>query len=493
MKKILAILGLFSFISVQSQSWQAFTNADSLLFEINDPGIATQYILPLVDGLENLSPDFAMHPLYGLRLSAFNVEADSSYHWHFKPVNSLLYSNTPPSTSYGFFPLKKVIQKNDSIYLNGEDNELRFSLNAMQGIEYFAGNLGSNLKIYLKRGNAYFISHNGSSDSLIEFSSRVYNLQMVPQSSHPLHNKNIIKVSKNRGIIQFPNMHFLPFRLVLCSQKNQTALLAEDIFHFDIGDIFLFRNQYDYRLDKVIAKEENDSAIIYQFFVENSYSNTSTFFSSIPKNKPLLDYIFHPATGPYNIFPLYMDSIASGSISGCSPNEYTFIQAIPELQGRKIIYAPFTNPVLNNTEAIDGTRVYIEGVGSLSRSALVTYYSPPDIQIQENFKILVAYKKANGDEFGSIDNFKLNENMYTPFNLFPNPSYGYLNLSNQSPYSIEKITIMDINGKKVMEENRQVKPGHQESLDINNLKKGIYTIHLLNSDGMFTILKIIKI
>ncbi|MFA8300080.1 MAG: T9SS type A sorting domain-containing protein [Hyphomicrobiales bacterium] len=71
--------------------------------------------------------------------------------------------------------------------------------------------------------------------------------------------------------------------------------------------------------------------------------------------------------------------------------------------------------------------------------------------------------------------------------LFPNPAEGVLNI--KSDVLLKMITIYNVNGQKVIE--KQLK-GKEETIDVNNLTKGMYFVTLKDENSTFTQKVLIK-
>jgi len=83
-----------------------------------------------------------------------------------------------------------------------------------------------------------------------------------------------------------------------------------------------------------------------------------------------------------------------------------------------------------------------------------------------------------------------------PFNLFPNPSSSYIDISYEK-WGIQpiQIQIIDLSGKQIKQQNfsaSQIPFNQKLRLDIENLSKGIYFLKMSNEKNTFT-LKFIKV
>lgn len=71
--------------------------------------------------------------------------------------------------------------------------------------------------------------------------------------------------------------------------------------------------------------------------------------------------------------------------------------------------------------------------------------------------------------------------------LYPNPANDVINLSTSNSLSINKLEIIDINGRKI----KSIKNIINKEINISDLNKGLYLINIYSTDGMVT-KKIIK-
>jgi uncharacterized repeat protein (TIGR03803 family) len=72
------------------------------------------------------------------------------------------------------------------------------------------------------------------------------------------------------------------------------------------------------------------------------------------------------------------------------------------------------------------------------------------------------------------------------FSVFPNPAKNILTIQTPENHPIDKITITDISGKKVLEQN-----GNSNSINVEKLQQGTYLLQT-NSEGKNSVTKFIK-
>lgn len=110
---------------------------------------------------------------------------------------------------------------------------------------------------------------------------------------------------------------------------------------------------------------------------------------------------------------------------------------------------------------------------------------------QYSYRII---NKTNPDDYGDI-NVKIanvasaiKETQNTLFNIYPNPAIDYLLVQSQKNISsIQKIKIIDILGKEVM----QISTSELSTINITQLPKGVYYL-IIQSHNTITTQKIIK-
>ena len=95
-----------------------------------------------------------------------------------------------------------------------------------------------------------------------------------------------------------------------------------------------------------------------------------------------------------------------------------------------------------------------------------------------------------GRELWGLDNtLSTSENITNDrkFTIFPNPVNNILAIQNHDNKSIDQITISDLTGKKVLEQN-----SNSSTINVEKLQNGMYLVQLF-SEGKFTVSKFIKI
>ena len=109
-------------------------------------------------------------------------------------------------------------------------------------------------------------------------------------------------------------------------------------------------------------------------------------------------------------------------------------------------------------------------------------------------EIIIAWddtRNSNYDIYASklLNNGTLStkSNLFLPtFTIFPNPVNNILTIQNHNSKSIDQVTILDLTGKKVLEQN-----GASNMVNVEKLQNGMYLLQLF-SEGKFTVFKFFK-
>ena len=109
-------------------------------------------------------------------------------------------------------------------------------------------------------------------------------------------------------------------------------------------------------------------------------------------------------------------------------------------------------------------------------------------------EIIIAWddtRNSNYDIYASklLNNGTLStkSNLFLPtFTIFPNPVNNILTIQNHDSKSIDQVTILDLSGKKVLEQN-----SNSSTINVEKLQNGMYLLQLF-SEGKYSISKFIK-
>ncbi|PWH84825.1 GEVED domain-containing protein [Brumimicrobium oceani] len=92
---------------------------------------------------------------------------------------------------------------------------------------------------------------------------------------------------------------------------------------------------------------------------------------------------------------------------------------------------------------------------------------------------------------GDCDWLSIGEEMFAEISVFPNPATSFLTISNPANTSSLKVEMLDMNGRVVLVENKELNNASESTLSIDHLEKGIYTMRIYNNEGQKTF-KIVK-
>lgn len=504
-KLILFLFTAFPFLS-PAQNWRLFPQSDTVIYEVFDDILTQANLLPLVDGINVAAPDFEMNPLYGLRVTSMGQTQDSTFKWKMKPVNNLLYIQATGfigATGEGRFPLEEATQKNDSIVLKTGNTSIFVSLGAQQNVPFLSGSFGAN-NLFLVLDSIYEVNDNGTIDSLAQFRALVYDAQSNPQASHYLNDKKLVVISRNKGLVFFPDLSFLQNRFVPFSLKEYNEPLMEEIFNFEVGDLFWFYNGnnsyngiYYHTLNEIISKVETADTITYTEKITKEFTGEVSYNDIVVvKNTPIRDAISSSFPYPTVNVPLAIDSITYGQSSGMLVNDWTYIHGPAELQHRRMLMMPDYEPVLVFMDNCGDTKMYIQGVGYLYKRCLMMPTNNPNpnapgYEKRYYQKILIAYEKTNGDSYRLIpSNWDVENQQLSFFSIAPNPCQGQFSVFNTSGGTV-KATLVNMFGKTIIRDI-ELKASGSNIINIDHLSTGVYFLRITLSNGVRTTEKIIK-
>ncbi|PWH85113.1 GEVED domain-containing protein [Brumimicrobium oceani] len=92
---------------------------------------------------------------------------------------------------------------------------------------------------------------------------------------------------------------------------------------------------------------------------------------------------------------------------------------------------------------------------------------------------------------GTCDELSIGQELFTDISVYPNPTTSQLNIVNPSNASDLKIEMLDVNGRVVLVENKELNNASEASLTITHLEKGVYTLRVYNGEGQRTF-KVVK-
>ncbi|PWH85114.1 T9SS type A sorting domain-containing protein [Brumimicrobium oceani] len=87
---------------------------------------------------------------------------------------------------------------------------------------------------------------------------------------------------------------------------------------------------------------------------------------------------------------------------------------------------------------------------------------------------------------GTCDELSVGQELFTDISIYPNPTTSQLNIVNPSNASDLKIEMLDVNGRVVLVENKELNNATEASIAIEHLEKGVYTLRVYNGEGQKT-------
>jgi hypothetical protein len=132
----------------------------------------------------------------------------------------------------------------------------------------------------------------------------------------------------------------------------------------------------------------------------------------------------------------------------------------------------------NGTTPLAGGFVFGTGTGDYTASTAGTiYYVCTAHVVSSQMKGTIVVNTVTG-----INDLQKD---YRP-KVYPNPASEYITLKTDRNMAIEEIKILDLSGKEVLILSKTDNSSDQVSLNIANLKKGIYFIRIKTIDGIET-------
>jgi hypothetical protein len=86
-----------------------------------------------------------------------------------------------------------------------------------------------------------------------------------------------------------------------------------------------------------------------------------------------------------------------------------------------------------------------------------------------------------------VEDNGLFENQLSRYSVYPNPSQGIFIISSENSISLKlDIRVISCVGKEVFSQTILSKPGHNDSIDLRRLEKGLYFIELNSGSQIYT-------
>ena len=144
-------------------------------------------------------------------------------------------------------------------------------------------------------------------------------------------------------------------------------------------------------------------------------------------------------------------------------------------------------------QAVTPTATFLWTINGEIVSNAINVQANPQLVSSAN-EIIIAWddtRNSNYDIYASklLNNGTLStkSNLFLPtFTIFPNPVNNILTIQNHDNKSIDQVTILDLSGKKVLEQN-----SNSSTVNVEKLQNGMYLLQLF-SEGKYSISKFIK-
>lgn len=327
-----------------------------------------------------------------------------------------------------------------------------------------------------------------------------------------LSNGKRLKVAKHFGIIEFPKTDGEVYELVGIDNENlgETIPNFSDIFSFDIGDVFEYREwdadiggSVENRYKKtILSKRVSGDSLIYETSIigyKRTYDSGVVNFSNYSniEEEYYVDSINHPANSYNNTlgtFSIFQDEEEDWILKRFFHDENNVFskqlglgEEVPDFDYSSLFTVDYnTDTLYPSPFQIHHKQVYKEGLGE-------TFYILDFLVGGASGKKLLGYIKGQ-DTIGMItpdsqlivSKLELSKNLTV--DIFPNPATHQLfirfnDLANNDNY----IELLNVSGqviyRKQLEEN-------MNRIDVSHIPKGIYFAKII-SDQFFTSKKVI--
>ncbi len=117
---------------------------------------------------------------------------------------------------------------------------------------------------------------------------------------------------------------------------------------------------------------------------------------------------------------------------------------------------------------------------------------------QYNYKYIVGNGVCPNDtakvivSVGTCNYLGLDEAAFEGFSLYPNPTDGYVYVTNGGSSEVFNYEVLDLNGRKVMTKENAINGTTVTEIDLNAVETGIYMIHVYNGNAEKTFRVVVK-
>jgi hypothetical protein len=495
MKKHILVLFLFSAFYAQSQNWLPISAVDTYHYAIDTVDYPSHTIW--VDSIEIIDDETIFY------LNRIVTGCDTCNYWNkeIRKKDPWKFTGIPDSASLvammnqpQFLQRSIIIDKNGNYILNDPNKNF--------------------IKVYEELDSSWVL------DSNLSLSAKItkMDVQNVLGNSDSikhilLSNGDSIILSKNHGIIYFPELYKGSFNYSLIGIQNRNLgerlPTAFDVYNYDIGDRFEINSIYSTpnhsqcitKNFKVLNRSIVANEIIYEvdgFRINCLTPPPNSFLSNAPViyDFDRMNFDMHYLFSNNRYIETSYMKINRVLISRDNSGNFKYI--IGGLYDRRTDeYHDFANGIYLYLPS-EGTENLLFPIGlftsNTSKSIRVYKKGLGEVLMKEDLfesgyrKQLRGYIK-NGVKYGKITPYNIvsieNEN-HENLLIGPNPFFSYILISSENTKEVN-LTIFDVSGKTQI----QSQVSTNNKIYLNNLSKGIYILKI-EADSQVVFRKLIK-
>ncbi len=404
---------------------------------------------------------------------------------------------------------KKILMTEDQreVYININDDSLVFRKYADLNDTWIFFNTSENhffATVTKKEPETFSIDGTPVTDSVMTISISYRKNSDNSSLEHPFDGKEW-KVSKSYGFIKAYDLLNFPLdtnTLTLAGVENIGVknLTLADVYNFEVGDILHVRDYiegYYFKerkvVQRILSKSLNSDNVTYK--VEISYNESQRIpegeIFSAGVDTVTRQFSFQSDYESLNELPCKAVWRNGGVFSHEAKYNYQYIDSRTSFMSKTLASLNFYSPENDSCyeEIVDGIPMFMEFIEGLGGP----YYSV----YKENFPFsttegeqLVYYKKGS-KEWGTPYNLVLGvyaNKLNMAISLSPNPTTDRLKvLSEGIQNTIYKV--YNIEGREMLTGNLF---NTEESIDVNSLKTGIYSLMIMKEGGVVYTSRFVK-
>ncbi|MBO9703765.1 MAG: T9SS type A sorting domain-containing protein [Sporocytophaga sp.] len=398
---------------------------------------------------------------------------------------------------------KKILmtEGQKEVYINIHDDSLVFRKYANVNDTWIFYNSDENhfvATVTKKEPETFSIYGTSVTDSVMSISISFKKNSDNSSLEHPFNGKEW-KVSKSYGFIKAYDLLNFPLdtnTLTLAGFENVGVknLTVADVFNFEEGDIMHVRDYiegYYYKerkvVQRILSKSLNSDNVIYNVEISDNVSQRTqqgeTFSASV--DTVMWKFYFQSSYEHLNELP------CKPLPGNAAAYTYQYIHKSTTLMAKSLDDLSFYSPASDTCyeAVIDGSPrdvLFIEGLGGPYYSAYIDNYLFPTTEGLQ----LVYYKKGS-KEWGTPYNLVLGiyaNKLNVAISLSPNPTTDRIKVSSEGILNTS-YKIYNIEGREMLNGNFL---STEESIDVNNLKAGIYSLMIMKEEGVIYTSRFVK-